>query len=465
MDKVESINLDNIDSNINTSSSSSNLMGIELLMNDKKKVDESKSPKSLNISVINDIENEVKELDSLKDKNSSIKELKSDIFKTINPEVVKDSKTTNDIKSDINPVNLDNLDNNMKPINLKTDKAANDTTVNKTWDGMSTFNDIPINPEKPKKEPELTKEEMLREKFKYLKKLEELEKKGVSLSKKYTMESSLLEMQGEYETLLNERELKNSCKFQGRMLMAAITGIEFLNNKFDPFDINLEGWGEQVNENIEEYDEIFSELHEKYKSKAKMAPELKLLFQLGGSAIMVHMTNTMFKSSLPGMDDIMKQNPELMQKFTEAAVNQMNDTSPGFSGFMNNMMNNKNRPPSPMKAREVPFNNRRSDLDFGRGSDNDGINITQSQAPAEEMLKSNINGLPGGFNAEKRNEMKGPTNDISNLLSGLKTKVNTETSSTISLDELKELKNSNIPTKTSMRSKPKSDKNTVSLNI
>lgn len=465
MDKVESINLDNIDSNINTSSSSSNLMGIELLMNDKKKVDESKSPKSLNISVINDIENEVKELDSLKDKNGSIKELKSDIFKTINPEVVKDSKTTNDIKSDINPVNLDNLDNNMKPINLKTDKATNDTTVNKTWDGMSTFNDIPINPEKPKKEPELTKEEMLREKFKYLKKLEELEKKGVSLSKKYTMESPLLEMQGEYETLLNERELKNSCKFQGRMLMAAITGIEFLNNKFDPFDINLEGWGEQVNENIEEYDEIFSELHEKYKSKAKMAPELKLLFQLGGSAIMVHMTNTMFKSSLPGMDDIMKQNPELMQKFTEAAVNQMNDTSPGFSGFMNNMMNNKNRPPSPMKAREVPFNNRRSDLDFGRGSDNDGINITQSQAPAEEMLKSNINGLPGGFNAEKRNEMKGPTNDISNLLSGLKTKVNTETSSTISLDELKELKNSNIPTKTSMRSKPKSDKNTVSLNI
>ena len=55
---------------------------------------------------------------------------------------------------------------------------------------------------------------------------------------------------------------------------------------------------------------------------------------------------------------------------------------------MNNMLN-KNSPPSPMKARDIPFNTRRSDLDFGRGSDNDGINITQSQAPAEEMLKSN----------------------------------------------------------------------------
>ena len=81
------------------------------------------------------------------------------------------------------------------------------------------------------------------------------------------MESSLLEMQGEYETLVSEKERKNSVKFQGRMLMAAITGLEFLNNKFDPFDLHLDGWGEQVNENIDDYDEIFAELHEKYKSR------------------------------------------------------------------------------------------------------------------------------------------------------------------------------------------------------
>ena len=102
------------------------------------------------------------------------------------------------------------------------------------------------------------------------------------------------------------------------MLMAFISGLEFLNNKFDPFDLKLDGWSEQINENIDEYDECFGELHEKYGGKAKMAPELKLLFMLGGSAIMLHMTNTMFKSSMPGMDDIMRQNPELMQQFTKA---------------------------------------------------------------------------------------------------------------------------------------------------
>ena len=61
------------------------------------------------------------------------------------------------------------------------------------------------------------------------------------------------------------------------------------------------------------------------------------------------MTNTMFKSSLPGMDDIMRQNPELMQQFTSAAVNSMQDTNPGFSGFMGNFTpsTSSNAPPPP----------------------------------------------------------------------------------------------------------------------
>jgi hypothetical protein len=68
----------------------------------------------------------------------------------------------------------------------------------KTWDGYGKFNNIPINPDTPlTSQPQMSKEELLREKFKYLRKLEALEKKGVELSKKYTMESSLAEMQGE----------------------------------------------------------------------------------------------------------------------------------------------------------------------------------------------------------------------------------------------------------------------------
>ena len=39
--------------------------------------------------------------------------------------------------------------------------------------------------------------------------------------------------------------------------MAFVSGLEFLNNRFDPFDVKLDGWSEQINENLEEYDEIF----------------------------------------------------------------------------------------------------------------------------------------------------------------------------------------------------------------
>ena len=481
MEGIETINIDNLDSSkpqsIHIDDNNKNTIGIELLMNDKKKgKSEPNSPNpDINLGDLNVLEAELNDLSDINLKNPTLKEPRSSIF-SINKSNDDDKVSIHSEGSLSQGSNL-NLNNSKLP--TPKFNLSKDNSNQKTWDGMSKFNDIPINPEKEvSKEPKLTPEEMLREKFKYLRKLEDLEKKGVTLSKKYTMESNLLEMQGEYETLMNEKEKKNACKFQGRMLMAAITGLEFLNNKFDPFDLHLDGWGEQVNENIDDYDEIFAELHEKYKSKASMAPELKLLFQLGGSAIMIHMTNTMFKSAMPGMDDIMRQNPELMQQFTQAAVNQMGQTSPGLGGFMNNVMNSEtmppNGPPPPRPVRtqgpdSVPPPARRPDIGFSRGPE-DGINITQRNAEADPVLKSSRNSSQGSFNLQKRPEMKGPS-DISNLLSGLKTKevsaekstMNQESNSTISISELKEISNSNMPKKSKRRMK--SDKNTVSLDI
>ena len=140
----------------------------------------------------------------------------------------------------------------------------------------------------------------------------------------YNMNSQLEDMRNEYLKLKKQREIESSIKFQRKVMMAAITGMEFLNNKFDPFDIKLDGWSESVNENINDFDEVFEELYEKYGGKSDVAPELRLLMMLGGSAFMFHLTNTMFKTSIPGMDDIMKQNPDLMKQFAKAAVGSMN---------------------------------------------------------------------------------------------------------------------------------------------
>jgi len=112
-----------------------------------------------------------------------------------------------------------------------------------------------------------------------------------------------------------------------------------LNNKFDPLDVKLDGWSENINGNIAEYDDIFEELHSKYKSKSKMAPELRLMMSLTGSGFMFHLTNIMFKSNLPGFEQVMKTNPDLMKQFASAIANTMaqNSDSPGMANMFSSM--------------------------------------------------------------------------------------------------------------------------------
>ena len=143
-------------------------------------------------------------------------------------------------------------------------------------------------------------------------------------------------MQAEYTKIKKQRELENSVKFQRKCLVAFATGTELLNSKLDMLDFKMDGWSEQINEGIDEYNEVFEELHEKYKEKAKIAPELKLLFMMGGSAFMYHITNSMFKNSVPGMEDIMRQNPDLMKQFASAAINQMDGEKKAAANFFGN---------------------------------------------------------------------------------------------------------------------------------
>lgn len=339
-----------------------------------------------------------------------------------------------------------------------------------TDDGFKTFNEIPVTPAAPPAPVRMSPQETLREKLKVLRALEAMEKKGIQLTKKYTMDSPLAEMKGEFETIKADAEKKSSVKFQRQMMLAAVSGLEFLNGRFDPFDLKLDGWSEAVQENIDEYDDVFGELHEKYGGKAKMAPELKLLFMLGGSAAMLHMTNTMFKSAMPGMDDIMRQNPELMQQFQNAAMNTMGQQNPGFGQFMGGVMGGPppmtmppmGSPPGPDDSmRQVPprmsrARTNRPDIEMSRSNNfNDAIDPRDN---FKSVKKSN------------RPEMKGPS-DLDDILSGLKTKKinlksqkDKDSASVVSISELNEMKDSLEKPKKSRR-KPKSERNTISLNF
>jgi hypothetical protein len=172
----------------------------------------------------------------------------------------------------------------------------------------------------------------------------------------------------------------------------------------------------------------------------------------------------MFKSAMPGMDDIMRQNPELMQQFTQAAVNSMSGGgggggggggsgrggSSGFGNFMsdiiggNGMFGKSNDmqpppiipqrpPPAPIATKgpnAPPPPNRpgnisnRPDLNMGMGmgmASNTGIDVTNNYGNPSSTNVRNKTPSNNDFKP-KRPEMKGPSADVSSLLSGLKTK-------------------------------------------
>jgi hypothetical protein len=240
-----------------------------------------------------------------------------------------------------------------------------------------------------------------------------------------------------------------------------------------------------------------------------MAPELKLLFQLGGSAIMLHMTNTMFKSAMPGMDDIMRQNPELMQQFTQAAVSSMsqqqnrgnsgNGGSSGFGNFMSDIagMASSSKPAAAAAFSHQPQYNPNQQMNMPMPTvpqrpPPPPIQTQGDRAPPPPRRPGDLTnvrpdvlmgrgGVSQTIQQSLRPEMKGPS-DISSLLSGLKTKTVSVDSgsknqsnggggasagaiggSAISASDLNEMKNDNMPSKS--KRKQKSDRTSISLDI
>jgi hypothetical protein len=198
------------------------------------------------------------------------------------------------------------------------------------------------------------------EKADLVNKLGRLEKKGFTVNKRLNAYSPIDELRNEVKRITYSIDVDKSIKFARRMLIACTTGLEFMNKKYNPFEIQLEGWSENVMENVDDYDEVFEELYVKYRTKMHVAPEIKLIMMLGGSAMMFHLTNSMFKSVMPNMNDVIKQNPGLVQNMMSAVQNTVSKSQqqgtpengerhemqgPGFD--ISSLMGNIMMPPTP----------------------------------------------------------------------------------------------------------------------
>ena len=205
-------------------------------------------------------------------------------------------------------------------------------------------------------------------------KLARYRKRGMPGMRTFSVHSDIRELRAELKRIKTELDMEASIKFQRKMLMAMVSGLEFVNRKYLPFDLQLEGWSETVHTDLNSYDEVFEELFYKYRGKVSAPPEIKLLMMIGGSAMMFHYTNTMMKT-LPQMT------PEALQ---------------GMQAMFANMQAQQGQAQQPQQYQQPPQPQQ--------------YQQPQPQAPRQQQPQQ-----AGGA----RRQMQGPGVDLSALLGGL----------------------------------------------
>jgi hypothetical protein len=202
-------------------------------------------------------------------------------------------------------------------------------------------------------------------------KLARYRKRGLPGMRTFTVHSDIRELRAELKRIKTELDMDASVKFQRKMLMAMVSGLEFVNRKYLPFDLQLEGWSETVHTDLNSYDEVFEELFYKYRGKVSAPPEIKLLMMIGGSAMMFHYTNTMMKT-LPQMT------PEALQ---------------GMQSMFANMHAQQQQGQQPQQPQQQP----------------------RQQVPQQQQQQQQVPQQAGG----SRRQMQGPGVDLSALLGSL----------------------------------------------
>lgn len=303
--------------------------------------------------------------DNSKDFNHSIKSNNGDNFQTSNTDMLVhkianvDKLIATEQRWSYANGNNDDLDedagNYMKnnaanvPINLAANNhVSNNETLHNTQPNPSVFqkkhdyNDTSdgthhtaSNAEIPKP---VSQEDIMLQKLEYIRKLGELRQAGVILSQNYNMNSDLNMMKYEYELHKSIRAKQNGINWMSSMTLNAIYGIEMLNEKYNPFDLKLRDWSKEMSAEINNYYDIFGELYEKYNQPGKnMAPELKILLMISGSALKFHLMHTLANPS-PLNDPML--NPAVAERFRrEAVAEKMRENTIKNNNVLNNMMN------------------------------------------------------------------------------------------------------------------------------
>lgn len=110
-------------------------------------------------------------------------------------------------------------------------------------------------------------------------------KNSINLGCEFSEANSLTELEDAVHLCNSDMKLNASVNVSKNAMIALASAIEWANNKWDPFDVYLDGWSDYLNENSSQYDEVLEELWLKYENRFTLEPEYRLMMMFTCGAL------------------------------------------------------------------------------------------------------------------------------------------------------------------------------------
>ena len=141
------------------------------------------------------------------------------------------------------------------------------------------------------------------EKQGYLLELMKFKKQGIELTRSYTMEDTLDDIQFEFDRIKTHLQTVNNVGMISDGLMFVFQGLEFANNQFGPI-LQLDGWSAAAKKDKQKYNHVIERLYKKHWRHGNTSPEVEFGWLIGSSMLKHHFKCKLQKSfKLPVSDD------------------------------------------------------------------------------------------------------------------------------------------------------------------
>ena len=154
------------------------------------------------------------------------------------------------------------------------------------------------------------------EKHDLLLKLFRLKERGYPV-RGFTLSSDVLEMRTDYAKASYQDDMSSGLEFCKDTMITLTNALEKFNNRFDPFDFNLDGFAQHTYmevHNKRKYDVVLEKLIAKHRKSVSCPPEMLFLFMFGSSALQFHMAHSQSKVLGPELSAAIQRDPEILQR-------------------------------------------------------------------------------------------------------------------------------------------------------